>query len=457
MSFSLLFAYLLSFLFEGQVLYSLLDYFDVHFGTYILAAIIAHFWGLLFCGFFTRTLQMAKRIMVSGILICIIATLPFYFTPSPLWFIGLIIAGFAGGCAVAAWGYFLKIFTPNNERIKSCADVLIYSNLIMIAINVVAMNASPYTGLTLSMICLIFGAVFVWRLPVDSNKTVTGYDIQKPSGDISRPMLVLFLFVSVITVNSGLMYQVINPSFEHLTGLVSWYWAVPYILALALMRNLPKRIKHSLFLYIGMGMIIAAFITFMVLGRGNIDYLIIDTLMLGACGIFDLFWWSIIGEMLDYAKNPAKVFGIGLSANVFGVLSGDLMGMSITSIQLSTAQVTVIALTVVCVTLVILPPLNRQLVMLLKGHAYLITYDHMNEKQQETVISQAKTLSPLTVREKEVLQLILSGKSNKKIAEELLISESTVKTHARNIYSKYGVASRAELISTILKNQTPLS
>ncbi len=209
-----------------------------------------------------------------------------------------------------------------------------------------------------------------------------------------------------------------------------------------------------MFLYIGMGMIIAAFITFMILGRNNMDYLIVDTLMLGACGIFDLFWWSIIGRMLDYTKNPAKVFGIGLSANVFGVLSGDIMGMGITSIQLSDAEITVIALTVVCVTLVILPPLNRQLDMLLKGQAYLITYDHMDEKQQKTVISQEKILDPLTIREQEVLQLILSGKSNKKIAEELLISESTVKTHARNIYSKYDVASRAELISTILKNQT---
>jgi DNA-binding NarL/FixJ family response regulator len=176
--------------------------------------------------------------------------------------------------------------------------------------------------------------------------------------------------------------------------------------------------------------------------------------MLGACGIFDLFWWSIIGEMLDYAKNPVKVFGIGLSANVFGVLCGDVLGVGITSIQLPGAEVAVIALTVVCITLVILPPLNRELIMLLKSHAYLTAYNRMNEKQQETIIRQTKMINPLTEREQEVLQLILSGKSNKEIAANLSISENTVKTHVRNIFSKYDISSRAELISTLLRSKS---
>ena len=77
----------------------------------------------------------------------------------------------------------------------------------------------------------------------------------------------------------------------------------------------------------------------------------------------------------------------------------------------------------------------------------------MSQSQQTDIVRQIKTLDPLTVREQEVLQLILSGKSNREIAGALFISESTVKTHARNIFSKYDVGSRAELISTLLKNQ----
>lgn len=266
-------------------------------------------------------------------------------------------------------------------------------------------------------------------------------------------MGVLFLFVAIITVNSGLMYQVINPAFSHLTFLTSWYWAVPYIIALAVMRNLPVKAKRPVFLYVGMSMIMGAFICFMLLGRGASDYLVVDTLMLGACGIFDLFWWSIIGETLDYAKNPVSMFGIGLSANVFGVLLGDIAGVGVTAVKLPGAQVAVIALCVVCVTLVILPPLNRQLVMLLKTHAYLSSYSALPEKTQREVVAAIAPLAPLTERESELLKLVLGGKTNKEIAAVCSITENTVKTHLSRVYSKYAVSTRAELISLLLRNQ----
>jgi len=52
------------------------------------------------------------------------------------------------------------------------------------------------------------------------------------------------------------------------------------------------------------------------------------------------------------------------------------------------------------------------------------------------------------------LDLLLAAKTNKEIAQELSISEYTVKSHVKNIYSKYDVTSRAELITSVLKNQT---
>jgi DNA-binding NarL/FixJ family response regulator len=54
----------------------------------------------------------------------------------------------------------------------------------------------------------------------------------------------------------------------------------------------------------------------------------------------------------------------------------------------------------------------------------------------------------LSTREIEVLQRIAAGKSNKEIGAELFISEGTVKTHVKSIFSKLDVVSRTEAVAT---------
>jgi two-component system nitrate/nitrite response regulator NarL len=51
---------------------------------------------------------------------------------------------------------------------------------------------------------------------------------------------------------------------------------------------------------------------------------------------------------------------------------------------------------------------------------------------------------PLTKRETEVLQMVAQGKSNQEIAQALVISESTVKNHLRNILGKLHLRNRIE-------------
>jgi DNA-binding NarL/FixJ family response regulator len=54
-------------------------------------------------------------------------------------------------------------------------------------------------------------------------------------------------------------------------------------------------------------------------------------------------------------------------------------------------------------------------------------------------------------RENEVLRLLADGKSNAQIAEELVISQNTVKTHIKNVYKKLGASNRAEAVSIAIK------
>ncbi|MHC1560727.1 response regulator [Actinomycetospora sp. C-140] len=57
----------------------------------------------------------------------------------------------------------------------------------------------------------------------------------------------------------------------------------------------------------------------------------------------------------------------------------------------------------------------------------------------------------LTLRESEVLALIVVGMSNSAIARRLVVGEQTVKTHVRAIYRKLGVHDRASALAATLR------
>ncbi len=58
--------------------------------------------------------------------------------------------------------------------------------------------------------------------------------------------------------------------------------------------------------------------------------------------------------------------------------------------------------------------------------------------------SKTADVDPLTEREVEVLRLVAQGQSNRDIADALVISEATVRTHMSNILSKLHLASRTQ-------------
>ena len=65
----------------------------------------------------------------------------------------------------------------------------------------------------------------------------------------------------------------------------------------------------------------------------------------------------------------------------------------------------------------------------------------------------ANTASPtaLTARERDVLELVSAGLSNREIAAKLFVSENTIKTHLRNVMDKYHFKNRAEAAAYIAR------
>ena len=67
------------------------------------------------------------------------------------------------------------------------------------------------------------------------------------------------------------------------------------------------------------------------------------------------------------------------------------------------------------------------------------------------VLSFLKEGEILAVREREILGMVLQNKKRKEIADELCLSENTIKTYTRTLYGKIGVSSREELFALLVK------
>jgi FixJ family two-component response regulator len=93
-------------------------------------------------------------------------------------------------------------------------------------------------------------------------------------------------------------------------------------------------------------------------------------------------------------------------------------------------------------------PFNEEQIVALIRRA--VAQDAERRKHFEHELEHRKHMASLTAREREVLDLVVAGKLNKSIADELGISIKTVETHRARVMEKMQAKSLAELIQLTL-------
>jgi FixJ family two-component response regulator len=77
--------------------------------------------------------------------------------------------------------------------------------------------------------------------------------------------------------------------------------------------------------------------------------------------------------------------------------------------------------------------------------------DHERRSRDSVREEHASTMSQLTEREMEVVEMLLEGKTNKQIAYKLSVSSQAIDARRLNAMKKLGVASVAELVALVLR------
>ena len=74
------------------------------------------------------------------------------------------------------------------------------------------------------------------------------------------------------------------------------------------------------------------------------------------------------------------------------------------------------------------------------------------EAKLAKVLTFVKQDNPLSIREREILEMIIAGTKRKEIADTMHLSENTIKTYTRSLYGKLGISCREELYELLLQN-----
>jgi LuxR family transcriptional regulator of csgAB operon len=100
--------------------------------------------------------------------------------------------------------------------------------------------------------------------------------------------------------------------------------------------------------------------------------------------------------------------------------------------------------------------INDELPLLIKGMEKImgdemwlsrkVAQDYIEHFRCNNQVTTSQTYASLTKREKEIMRLLGHGASNLEIADELFVSENTVKTHLHNIFKKINAKNRLQAL-----------
>lgn len=254
----------------------------------------------------------------------------------------------------------------------------------------------------------------------------------------------LLLFIAVTSWTGGLLHRAFLPAMADWPGM-AWLSFWPYIAALIPAGILACRRYEPLAALslstLGLALLALAFDNPALNPITKLTGLI-GTLA-GAAFADAFLWLSLIYFVY---RGYSRTMGVGLGVNVSVIW---LVGVTADLVHLSSpVKLPLAALSGACLLFILIPVILQRLPLSAPGRPVNDSAAGFNSNLSDLITGQENG-DKFTAAEMRVLKLLLAGKKNKEIAEELFISMNTVKFHVRNILRKSNCGSRKELFGKL--------
>lgn len=282
------------------------------------------------------------------------------------------------------------------------------------------------------------------------------------------PLKLVWLIILFYTAG-GLMFKLVGT--KYLFAGFFWISNISYLvvvilagLAVYYIENLDLRLLYRPVLpMLATGFILFPFLT------GKLALIPFLFLQAGFA-LFDMYTWLVIVYFARRHPHSLKVLGLGMFWITFAMFGGNL-GFTVLAMLIPLNQpVELMAVTAGLLTLISVFVFQEKKetfagwemegedlfekktrVVMLQSTTHVQTEEKSIVKLELDEYEKFIRNYDLTVRETEILLLLLKGRNNPFIKEKLNISPNTLKFHLRNIYHKFTVKDRQELLSLFEK------
>lgn len=258
-------------------------------------------------------------------------------------------------------------------------------------------------------------------------------DIEKDD-DTRQPLKRSYLlFVFIFQIVSGLMYAFLYPAYaDHafVHGLELPFYMLAVLASVAIYRH-----DRDLLLVGGLTLAMAAFALLQIGGELPINLSMF--FMQAATGCIDLF---LLALLLTSVRSVAT-FAYGLAVLCGGIAAGQFISLALGAAASTVGMAGSMILNIAVLTL------------FLRHHWQQRSDSPPAIQDRPPPLLPAAVHCLLSEREIHVLNIILAGKNYRQAAQELAISESSIKTYMKRICDKLGVSNRQELLKRLTKTE----
>ncbi len=368
-----------------------------------------------------------------------------------------VFMGFSGAIYFAFWGTTIY-YILSNERGRYMAAMVAVATILYTAL-VAVFYAAPLLALFLSGLVLLF--------PSLTTKTVTAASFVEGSQKAGAPptftpvktdasrnyinpwkafwfpfSLTIFCFYILAWETHGIVFSVIKEESTLLPILGQAIYALTFVVAGYYLDREKEIEKMAIFGLIVLGCSFLLLPVALPAGALWPLYYFLEV----SYGFIDLFMWVCLAYFCQLlGGDPKTYYGRGLLLNILFIMVGVIL-MPLLTINFEGEGYLILSITAGIILFIgILPALSLRKLRL-ADHATIGLSDIIDQEMGKLKVHHDLQLDNFTQKEKEILFLMLAGQKNPVIAEQLVISKNTLKTHIRNIYRKAEVKNRSELL-----------